>query len=157
MPPGAKDRPMTLEALLASLHLLAMLTLVVFLTSQAALCRPEWLNAAVLERLPRLHLIYGLAALLVLLTGAARVFLGIKGLDWYGTQPLLHLKITLFVLMSLMALPTGRAFRRWRDTCRATGALPDAAEQRRVRRWVMVQAHLFPVIPVIAVFWARGW
>lgn len=148
---------MTLEALLASLHLLAMLTLVVFLTSQAALCRAEWLNAAVLERLPRLHLIYGVAALLVLVTGAVRVFWGIKGLSWYASQPLLHLKITLFVVMALMALPTGRAFRRWRAACRATGALPDAAELRRVRRWVMWQAHLMPVIPVIAVFWARGW
>ena len=148
---------MTLEALLASLHLLAMLILVVFLTSQAALCRAEWLNAAVLERLPRLHLIYGLAALLVLVTGAVRVFWGIKGLSWYASQPLLHLKITLFVLMAGMALPTGRAFRLWRETCRATGALPDAAELRRVRRWVMWQAHLLPVIPVIAVFWARGW
>jgi len=26
-----------------------------------------------------------------------------------------------------------------------------------VRRLVMWQAHLFPIIPVMAVFWARGW
>src|SRR5450830_855548 len=84
---------MTLEALLASLHLLAILTLVVFLSSEAALCRPEWLNAAVVERLPRVDLFYGLAVVLVLITGLARVFLGIKGAAWYGPQPLLHLKL----------------------------------------------------------------
>ena len=44
---------MTLEAVLASLHLVAILTLVVFMSSQAALCRIEWLNAAVVERLVR--------------------------------------------------------------------------------------------------------
>ena len=35
---------MTLEAFLASLHLVAVLTLVVFLSSEAALCRFEWMN-----------------------------------------------------------------------------------------------------------------
>ena len=65
---------MTLEAVLASLHLLAILTLVVFLSSQAALCRIEWMNAAVVERLARLDLIYGMAAVAVLGSGLARVF-----------------------------------------------------------------------------------
>ena len=35
---------MTLEAVLAALHMVAILTLVVFLTSEAALCRSEWMN-----------------------------------------------------------------------------------------------------------------
>lgn len=152
-----KDLSMTLEALLASFHLLAILTLVVFLSSEAALCRPEWLNAAVVERLPRVDLFYGLAVALVLITGLARVFLGVKGAAWYATQPLLHLKVGLLALMGLLSISPSLAFRRWRRECRATGVLPDATEVRRVRRLVMWQAHLFPVIPVVAAFWARGW
>ena len=70
---------MTLEAVLASLHLVAILTLVVFMSSQAALCRIEWLNAAVVERLVRLDVIYNVTALVLLLTGLARVVWGIKG------------------------------------------------------------------------------
>ena len=46
---------MTLEALLSYAHLLAVLTVVVFMASEAALCRPEWLNAAVVERLVRVQ------------------------------------------------------------------------------------------------------
>ena len=42
---------MTLEAVLAALHMVAILTLVVFLTSEAALCRSEWMNPAVVKRL----------------------------------------------------------------------------------------------------------
>ena len=42
---------MTTEALLAYAHILAFLTLVVFVSSEAALCRPEWLNATIVERL----------------------------------------------------------------------------------------------------------
>ena len=53
---------MTLEAILAYLHFLAILTLVVFISSEAALCRVEWLNAKVVERLAVVDRIYGIAA-----------------------------------------------------------------------------------------------
>src|SRR5256885_2531371 len=67
---------MTIEAILASLHLLAILTFVVFLSSQAALCRSEWMNAAVVQRLARLDMIYGLAVVFLVLTGIARLVWG---------------------------------------------------------------------------------
>jgi hypothetical protein len=35
-----------LESLLAYLHIAAFLAIVVFMTSLAALCRPQWLNAS---------------------------------------------------------------------------------------------------------------
>jgi putative membrane protein len=148
---------MTLEAVLASLHLVAILTLVVFLSSQAALCRIEWLNAAVVERLVRLDVIYNVTALALLLTGLARVVWGIKGMSWYVSQPLFHLKVTLVVVMVLLSIWPTLSFRRWRSQLRTTGALPEAREVARVRRLVMVQSHVLPVVAVIAVFWARGW
>ena len=64
---------MTLEAFLAAFHLLAILTFVVFLSSQAALCRIEWLNAAVVERLARLDVIYGVAGAVMIGSGLARL------------------------------------------------------------------------------------
>jgi putative membrane protein len=147
---------MTLEALLAALHLLAVLTLVVFLSSQAALCRSEWMNAAVVRRLARLDLIYGIAALALLLTGLARLYWGTKGLSWYVSQPLFHVKVTLFVLVALLSIKPSLTFRRWVRALADGQSLPDAGEVGRTRRWIMVQAHLVPVIAVIAVFWARG-
>eukprot|EP01034_Spumella_vulgaris_P042424 gene42424-52611_t len=148
---------MTLEAVLAALHLLAILTLVVFLTSEAALCRSEWMNAAVVKRLARLDLIYGITAVVLLATGLARLYLGVKGLSWYVSQPLFHIKITLFVLMGLISIKPTLTFRRWLKVLNSTGALPGEAEVRSTRRWVMVQSHILPVVAVIAVFWARGW
>ena len=44
---------MLLESLLAYAHFVAILSVVVFVTSEAALCRVEWLNAAVVRRLAR--------------------------------------------------------------------------------------------------------
>jgi len=148
---------MTLEAVLAALHLVAILTFVVFLSSQAALCRMEWMNAAVVERLARLDVIYSVAAVVMIASGLARLFWGIKGLSWYVSQPLFHIKITIVVVMAILSIWPSIMFRRWRGSLRATGALPDALEVKKVRRLVMIQSHVLPVVAVIAVFWARGW
>jgi len=55
-----------LESLLAYAHFVAILSVVVFITSEAALCRAEWLNAAVVRRLARVDVIYLVAAVAVL-------------------------------------------------------------------------------------------
>lgn len=147
---------MTLEAVLASVHLLAILTLVVFLSSQAALCRVEWMNAAVVQRLAKLDMIYGIAAVVLLLTGIARLVLGAKGMSGYVSSPLFHLKMTLFIVAVLLSLKPTFSFRRWKKALDATGQLPAAQEIQQTRKWVMWQSHLVPVIAVVAVFWARG-
>ena len=147
---------MTFEAILAYLHLLAILTMVVFIASEAALCRVEWLNAAVVERLAKIDMVYGIAALTVLATGIARTVWGVKGTAWYWTNPLLHVKLTLFIVIGVMSIFPTLRYLRWRKTLRATGALPAETEIRRTRKLVMVQAHLLAVIPLVAVFLARG-
>lgn len=148
---------MTLEAILAALHLVAILTFVVFLSSQAALCRIEWMNAAVVERLARLDVIYGVAAMLLIGSGLARLIWGIKGVSWYLSQPMFHIKITIVVVMAIVSIWPSVMFRRWRRNLRATGAMPEALDVKKVRRLVMIQSHGLPVVAVIAVFWARGW
>lgn len=144
------------EALLAYAHFVAILMLVVFVTSEAALCRPEWMNAAVVRRLARVDLIYLVAAIAVLATGLARTYWGAKGFGWYWGQPLLHAKVTLFALIGLMSLKPTFAFIRWKRQLEATGALPDEAEVRGIRRWIMAQAHLLLLLPLLGAFLARG-
>ena len=148
---------MTMETVLACLQLLALLTMVVFLSSEAALCRTEWMNAAVVQRLARLDIIYACAAMAVLLTGLARLFLGVKGVGWYVSQPLFHLKMTLVVVMVVLSFKPTMVFRRWVRQLRDNGSLPAAQEVQSTRKWVMWQAHLVPVIAAVAVFFARGW
>ena len=147
---------MTLETVLACLHLLAILTMVVFLSSEAALCRNEWMNAAVVQRLAKLDMIYGIVAVILLLTGIARLVWGVKGMGGYVASPLFHLKMTLFVVAVLLSLKPTFTFRRWKKTLDATGQLPAPEEVKQMRKWVMWQGHLIPVIAVVAVFWARG-
>ena len=147
---------MILESLLAYAHLLAILALVVFISSEAALCRPEWMNARIVERLVTVDRIYGIAAGVLFATGVARVFLGAKGAEWYGGNWLLHVKVAAFVAVALISIRPTLRFSRWRRELRASGALPSDDEVRKVRKWVMLQAHIIPVIPLAAVFMARG-
>ena len=147
---------MILESLLQYAHILAILTLVVFLTSEAALCRSQWMNAQVVERLVTVDRIYGIAALAVLATGFLRIYLGAKGADWYWGNWLLHTKIGLFVLVALLSIVPTIRFGRWRKALRASGALPPEEEVTKVRKLVMVQAHIVPFIPLAAAFLARG-
>ena len=148
---------MTQEALLAYAHILAIFTMIVFLTSEAALCRPEWFNATIVERLPKLDMVYGIASVAVLATGLARVFLGAKGAAYYGHNPLLYVKLALFLAIGLTSIAPTLAFLRWRRALRADGSLPAEAEIKRVRKLVMVQAHIIPIVPLAAVFLARGY
>ena len=147
---------MTLEAILAYLHLLAILTMVVFISSEAALCRVQWLNAAVVERLAKIDLVYGIAAIMVLATGVARTVWGVKGTAWYWTNPLLHVKLTLFIVIGIVSIFPTMTYLRWRKALRAGGSLPSEGEIKKTRKLVMVQAHLIALIPLVAVFLARG-
>ena len=145
-----------IEALLAYLHFAAILTLVVFMTSRAALCRTEWFNAAVVRRLRRVDLIYQGAMAFVLVTGLARMAWGVKGLAWYAGQPLLWAKIALFTAIWLISLKATTRFVRWDRALAAGAGLPASSAIDATRRWVMIEAHLLLLLPLAAVFVARG-
>lgn len=147
---------MTQDAILQFLHISAILALVVFISSEAALCRPEWMNAKVVERLATVDRIYGIAALVVLATGLVRIYLGTKGAAWYWSNWLLHLKLGAFIVVGLVSIAPTLRFLRWRKALRATGALPAPEEVRKARKLVMLQAHIIPFIPLAAAFLARG-
>lgn len=147
---------MVLESILAYLHISAILALVVFITSEAALCRPEWMNPIVVERLVKVDRIYGISAAAVLVTGLLRIYLGVKGSGWYWGNWLLHLKLGAFVVVALISIAPTLRFLRWRKALRADGSLPTADEVRRARKLVMLEAHIIPFIPLAAVFLARG-
>lgn len=147
---------MTLEAILAAVHLLAILTAVVFVTSETAICRGEWMNAKVVNRLVTVDRIYLIGLAAVLVSGLARIQWGMKGDAWYWGNWLLHLKLTLFVVVALLAIRPARMYRAWQRQLAATGALPGEAEVRSARRQVMVAAHLIALVPVAGAFLARG-
>lgn len=147
---------MWLESALAYLHLMAILTWVVFLSSSAALLRAEWFNGAALERLGLVDRIAWIAGWSVLVTGAARVLLSPKGYVWLLAQPLLWIKVALLALMLAAAWRTRREVLQWLTTWRTAQSLPSAADLQRLRRRVMRASHLMLWAALPAVLLARG-
>lgn len=145
-----------LEAWLAFFHISAVLAWVVFAASEAALCRAEWLNAAVVRRLGRVDRILWVATAAVLATGLLRIHLGAKGAAWYWGNPLLHGKLTLFVVVIVLMLGPTRRFARWQRALAAGGALPPATEVAGARKLVMIETHIVALLPLAGVFMARG-
>ena len=147
---------MTTEALLAYAHIMTFLMLATFLTSETALCRADWINPAAVRRLVRLNALSLLSGVLVLASGLARIVWGVKGSGWYWAQPLLHAKITLLVMMLGLSLLARRRYVAWRQSLDAQGSLPAESDLRGTRRLVMWAAHLMVLVPLLAVFLARG-
>jgi putative membrane protein len=147
---------MWLDAILAYLHFMAIFGFFASLTRELLLLRRGAANLD-LETLARADRGFGIHAGAVLVTGALRVFFGIKGSAFYLHNPAFHLKIGLFVLAALISIVPTMAFLRWRKARRADAAwrVPDA-EWRRMRMLVGLEMGIVALIPLAAVIMARG-
>jgi putative membrane protein len=147
---------MLLDATLAALHYLSIILLVVFLSAEAVLCKPEYLNAATVRRLGIYDLLYFGFAMAALATGLARMFWGVKGAAFYAGSLFFWAKIATFVVIALMSLPPTFAFARWRKQLKHNAnVLPSHKEIMCVRRWVLREAHVLVLLPIFAVLMAR--
>ncbi|WP_144638830.1 DUF2214 family protein [Bordetella genomosp. 13] len=147
---------MLLDALLAWFHFLALFVLVVVLTAEAVLLRPD-MQPATVRRLVVYDRLYALSAIAVLASGVLRLTLGAKGMVFYLPNPWFHAKMGLFVVIGLCSIPPTLRFLRWGKQARHDPAFVPAREDiRRARRWVMIESHLFVLLPLCAVMMARG-
>ncbi|RMI01197.1 DUF2214 family protein [Stutzerimonas nitrititolerans] len=143
-------------AVAAYLHFLAIFLLVALLVLEHQLFRlPLTLERA--RSLFRIDLMFGVAAGLVLITGAARALRYGKGLDYYLHNSLFHAKIGLFVLVALLSIYPTVTFLGWRGALKA-GELPKVTA--RTGRWVtlIIRIELLVLlsIPLLAASMARG-
>lgn len=146
---------MLTDFLLAALHHLLVFGLVAMLVTEAVLLRGTVDNATV-RRLAGLDGGYGMTALLLLVVGGLRVFLGLKGEDFYLHNPWFHAKLGAYVLVALLSIAPTLNFIRWRRALRADASfLPDAAALRRARTLIRIELILVAVIFVLAAGMAR--
>lgn len=100
--------------------------------------------------------VWGLCALMLLVTGGVRAFGGYeKGTDYYLHQPLFHLKMTLFVLILLLEVAPMVTLIKWRVSL-ARGAAIDTARATLFARISHVEGLLVLLMVIAATGMARG-
>ena len=147
---------MALDAVLAYLHFAAIFTLFGYMVAEAVMLRGT-LDEERVRRLGRIDLIYFGAAMAVLATGFLRALFGMKGADYYFSWWPIYAKLGTFVLIALVSVGPTLAFIRWRRMLERDPAWKvPPEEQKKVRRFVMIELHLAALVPVFAVIMSRG-
>ena len=144
-----------LSAIVSALHVLAVAIGLpaVFLRGRA-LRGP--LDSTGLRRLFAADNLWGLAAILWVVTGLLRAFGGLeKGAAFYLASHLFWTKMTLFVLIVLLEIWPMTTFIKWRGQARR-GQSPNTASARALYIVNHVQMALAVVMVFVAAFMARG-
>jgi len=145
------------EITTAWLHFLAMMTLLAALAAEHLLFRPP-LDQQAARRLIRLDLVYGLSALVVLVTGILRVLYFGMGPAFYFSNPVFHAKFGLFLALVLVSVYPTMQFLGWRRALRQ-GQPPEVSVNRARSLVFAIRVELFLVLllPLLAVLMARGY
>ncbi|WP_131109245.1 DUF2214 family protein [Pseudomonas sp. Sample_10] len=100
--------------------------------------------------------LWGISALILLVTGGIRAFGGFeKGTDYYLQQPLFHLKMTLFVLILLLEVAPMITLIKWRVAL-ARGTAIEAGRAKLFARISHVEGMLMLLMVMAATGMARG-
>jgi len=144
------------EVLVVYLHFAAMILIAVFLAIEFLICVPGLARERV-TLLARVDLLYLIAAVLALATGAARLVWFGKGAGFYLHNPVFYIKLALFAAVGLISVPPTMQYLRWlRMLKTGAGAVAADFEVLRARRYVLAELVLFAFIPLLAVLMARG-
>jgi len=113
---------------------------------------------AVIRTLVRADRFYGIGAVLVLVTGLARIPVGHGGKGWafYAHSGAFHGALGLFILAALLSLVPTLRFMRYRRAL-AEGQLPHVGDWSRLRLLVHLQMGLMVLVALAMPMMARGY
>jgi len=147
----------TTDLVLAILHHLLVFSLAGIIAAEFVLVRNE-MNASTVRRLAGVDRHYGIVATLVIVVGAARVYWGLKGWEFYVYNWVFWAKMTAFAAVGLLSIVPTMRFLSW---SRQAGADPGwrvpETQLASVKAYVRAEAALFLLIPVFAAAMARGY
>jgi len=132
-------------------HYLGLAGLFAGLALELALFRPR-VDGAIARRLALADTLYGLAAVLVLVTGLLRLFAGDKPASYFGVNFIFHIKLTVFVVVAFMSIwPAMKFFGGRRAVDGVEHTFPSA-----VGILLRIELALLLLIPLLGTMVARG-
>jgi len=143
------------DLLLAMAHHLLVFGIAALLASEAALLRPG-LNPQQLRLLGTLDSLYGIFAVLILIVGFGRVFFGVRGPEFFLTNPWFWAKLAAFAIVGILSAPPTIRFIAWRRHAKTDAGFAITADDVRwVRRFFIGEIVAFAFIPLFAAAMVR--
>ena len=147
---------MIYPALLAWTHYVSIFLLVSSLMVEVFVFR-QVLSGREMKILQRADTLYGIAALLVLITGFLRVYNFGKGSEYYYSDFIFQTKLGLFIIIGLLSIYPTIAFLKWRKLPNAeSGVALENKEFKKIRHFIILELILVLSIPLLAALMARG-
>tara|TARA_B100001063_G_scaffold228308_1_gene239542 strand:- start:498 stop:935 length:438 start_codon:yes stop_codon:yes gene_type:complete len=131
-------------------HFIGIIFLSGTLAHQHLLLRGDVTNAN-FKDVCKTDIFYGLSALVVLITGLL-LWLGVgKEASFYSSNPLFHVKFTMFVLMALFSIVPTMYYRKNKNTTDEIVVIP-----KKIVMFQRVQLLFLILIPILGVLIAAG-
>jgi putative membrane protein len=147
---------MTADISLAMVHHLLVFSLAGVIAAELALVRAG-MGAGAVKTLGAVDASYGVLAVLILIVGFARVFMGAKGAAFYLPSPFFWTKIAAFAVVGFISITPTVLILKWRGRAKRDGAAsPPDREVALVRRCLIAEVLVGLTIPVWAALMARG-
>ena len=100
--------------------------------------------------------LFSVFAVLILIVGSSRVFFGVRGPEFFLTNPWFWAKITAFVVVGILSAPPTIRFIAWRRHAKADAGFAITADDVRwVRRFFIGEIVVFAFIPLFAAAMVR--
>lgn len=145
------------DLVLAIVHHLIVFGLAAVLAAELALMRPAAMSPQTVKLLGRFDAAYGLLALAILAAGAIRVWYGAKGPDFYLHNHAFWAKIAAFAVVGLISIKPTLRIAAWKKALQADAAfMPPLEEVGKLRKTLLIEIHVFALIPIFAAMMARA-
>ena len=138
------------EIIFRYIHFIGIMSLASTLVMQHLILSTE-VTKQELKKIIFLDVIYAVSALLTLVAGLSLWLSVGKDASFYSTNPLFHIKLTLFIVVFLFSIYPTLYFRKSRKSTQDTIIMP-----KMIIMSVRMQLLLVFIMPLLGVFIARG-
>jgi putative membrane protein len=147
--------PALIDLVLAILHHLLVFGMFATATGEWLLLRTE-ISGRTLDLLARIDRGLGIHAVSILIVGVLRVIFGLKGYQYYVSNPYFWAKMASFVAAGIVSIQPTLRFLAWQRRRKVEeNFLPDREEVRRVRNALLIERVLLFLVIIFAATMAR--
>ncbi|RLD61954.1 MAG: hypothetical protein DRJ05_01465 [Bacteroidetes bacterium] len=138
------------------LHILGIMLLMGSLMAEYLIAKTKTTNESV-RMLSIANSIFLISLVVVLISGLFRWFVFGKGNDFYMTNPFFHTKLTLYIILAIIAFFPSRKINKWKKQLNNDSSfLVAEKENKSLFLLFRIEFVLIIIIPLLAVLVARG-